>query len=522
MFLSNIALLSCTGHHTPTQDSLSAIRKGKAAVASGDFETAAVYFNTVYTQYQKGESGDSIPEALEYGGNVNALLGNYVKALDFYICAIEAAERNGNDKVYAYCHNNIALLYALFGNYAKASRYLETACEMATQTNDANLLGISATNLVRASSYTGDAMKARKYFQLQQEHPLQDEKRQSYYLLFNQGLIYSAEKDYAKGIECLKEALRHIPHVDRFATLATPVYTELGRIYATSGANDSAAYYLRKVITTEATPENKMTAYKMLAGLPNSDNTVDYQAEYIALSDSVFNRAQFDSMCDKLFILEKTRTDNQTKSLQQWILFLCAVILFILSMLAILIVYHKKLKTVKTLLVSKNQQLIHKNDELELSLTRLSGNGDDPKPEKVTPIQDGNDQPEAKQGQQINLSEERQTELKSLIEQQLADLTNIQNQDYSLALLAEQIGSNTRYVSFVINNVFKKTFKTLLNEYRIRESCRRLTGANEYSQLTIAAIAQSVGYNSVNNFINTFKKVNGVTPSQYRKLADQP
>ena len=74
-------------------------------------------------------------------------------------------------------------------------------------------------------------------------------------------------------------------------------------------------------------------------------------------------------------------------------------------------------------------------------------------------------------------------------------------------------------MSAIINDVFKKNFKTLLNEYRIREVCRRLSDDENYGQLTIAAIANTVGYNSMNNFITVFKRIVGMTPSKYRQLS---
>ena len=76
-----------------------------------------------------------------------------------------------------------------------------------------------------------------------------------------------------------------------------------------------------------------------------------------------------------------------------------------------------------------------------------------------------------------------------------------------------------RSVWVIINDTFQKNFKTLLNESRIREVCRRLSDEDNYGQLTIAAIANEVGYNSMNNFITVFKRITGMTPSKYRQLA---
>ena len=45
-----------------------------------------------------------------------------------------------------------------------------------------------------------------------------------------------------------------------------------------------------------------------------------------------------------------------------------------------------------------------------------------------------------------------------------------------------------------------------------------LTDKNHYGNLTIAAIAEKVGYKSPTSFHQAFKKVYGMTPMEYQKL----
>ena len=61
------------------------------------------------------------------------------------------------------------------------------------------------------------------------------------------------------------------------------------------------------------------------------------------------------------------------------------------------------------------------------------------------------------------------------IVQVMSDSTLICNPDFSLERLAHIVDSNRTYVSLVINNTYNKNFKSLLNEYRIREACKRLS-----------------------------------------------
>ena len=93
--------------------------------------------------------------------------------------------------------------------------------------------------------------------------------------------------------------------------------------------------------------------------------------------------------------------------------------------------------------------------------------------------------------------------------------------DFSLTMLAQLVGSNTKYVSWVINTKYGKNFKTFLNEYRIRTASQMLVDTEKYGNLTIATIAERVGYKSPASFHLAFKKVYGMTPAVYIKLARQ-
>ena len=93
--------------------------------------------------------------------------------------------------------------------------------------------------------------------------------------------------------------------------------------------------------------------------------------------------------------------------------------------------------------------------------------------------------------------------------------------DFSLTRLAQSVGSNTRYVSHVINEVFGSNFQTYVNSVRIREACRRIDDHSTYGNYSTEAIGETVGFNSRSAFATAFKKITGLTPSEYRKISIQ-
>lgn len=116
---------------------------------------------------------------------------------------------------------------------------------------------------------------------------------------------------------------------------------------------------------------------------------------------------------------------------------------------------------------------------------------------------------------------EREKRLKLLgqINEVINDGKSISDPDFSLQKLADAVGSNTKYVSQVINEYYNKNFKTLLNECRLREATRRLADQEHYGNMTIQAIYEEVGYTNAVSFIRAFKRMYGITPSEYQKNA---
>lgn len=116
-----------------------------------------------------------------------------------------------------------------------------------------------------------------------------------------------------------------------------------------------------------------------------------------------------------------------------------------------------------------------------------------------------------------SLEESAKYELKNKIMEVLNEKDVICNPDFCLAQLAEMSGSNSKYVSQVINELFGQNFSSLINFLRIEEACRRMNDKENYGTWTFEAIAQSVGFKSRVTFYNAFKKHIGMLPSEYVK-----
>lgn len=92
------------------------------------------------------------------------------------------------------------------------------------------------------------------------------------------------------------------------------------------------------------------------------------------------------------------------------------------------------------------------------------------------------------------------------------------NPDITLEVLANELNMNPRLLSQVINDSYKKNFKSFILEYRIQESMRILADTR-HSRLTILEILYQVGFNSKSAFNNQFKQYTNLTPLEYRAQA---
>jgi AraC-like DNA-binding protein len=86
--------------------------------------------------------------------------------------------------------------------------------------------------------------------------------------------------------------------------------------------------------------------------------------------------------------------------------------------------------------------------------------------------------------------------------------------DLSLSMLADKIQVHPNYLSQVINEKEGKTFFEYINFLRVEEF-KRLAALPESRQYTIMSLAFECGFNSKSSFNKNFKKLTGLSPSEY-------
>ena len=85
----------------------------------------------------------------------------------------------------------------------------------------------------------------------------------------------------------------------------------------------------------------------------------------------------------------------------------------------------------------------------------------------------------------------------------------------NLHQLSEQLKTNPKYLSQVINQEKKSNFNNYINELRINYLLPKLLKDIEFRNSKLSYIAFSLGYNNLNTFNAAFKKRLGILPSNF-------
>ncbi len=88
--------------------------------------------------------------------------------------------------------------------------------------------------------------------------------------------------------------------------------------------------------------------------------------------------------------------------------------------------------------------------------------------------------------------------------------------ELTLPRLAEKINVGKEVLSQVINRELYLNFNAFLNRYRVEEAKKKLRDPKE-NRFVVLKIAFDVGFNTKSSFNAVFRKMTGMSPSQYRE-----
>ncbi len=127
----------------------------------------------------------------------------------------------------------------------------------------------------------------------------------------------------------------------------------------------------------------------------------------------------------------------------------------------------------------------------------------------------------------ITEKKEKEAAYRSLVNPKLMDemkekILNIivmqkkyKDKNYSAKKLAEDLGTNTRYISAVVNVRFHMNYTSFVNKFRIEEAMTILVD-KRYQNLKMEEVSDMVGFSNRQSFYASFYRLMKMTPRAYR------
>nr|WP_314495542.1 helix-turn-helix domain-containing protein [uncultured Chryseobacterium sp.] len=318
------------------------------------------------------------------------------------------------------------------------------------------------------------------------------------------GISDFRKKKYTKAIENISIALPQLKKINDF-TSASVSYFYIGKAYQEIKKEEVAVSYFVKVdsifqkqqFITPELRENYESLINYYHKIKNPGREL-YYTKQLLIADQILTK-DFQYLSDKIHkeydtkaLLEKQKHLENKNSIG--FLSLIASSVLILILLSIIIYRKKKEKEIQSKYIELGKR-ITKEENSETDPTIVT----EPVKENKTsaPTLVINDILK-----KLNDFEKKRGFIKKGITQQE---------------LAKNFGTNTTYLSQVINEYKGKKFNTYLNELRIMYITQELYHNPKFLDYTIEGLSEKCGISSRQNFSDFFNEINGIRPADFIK-----
>lgn len=237
-----------------------------------------------------------------------------------------------------------------------------------------------------------------------------------------------------------------------------------------------------------------------------------YATKYVKAYDSLTARNR-----EFAVIAPENVVKPNKKSTQISIVKNAAIIVLLISLIGLIVFFKVKQKKQRSKfrnIIRSQLQMISSRSESSPLKTENS----DFSNISVEEVDDRIEGTDKKRNESLMTSETELKLLELLEEFERGDLYN--NKNMSLSFLAAELNTNTKYLSYVINQHKCADVKTYVNRLRINYIIDKLINDEKYRQYKISILADECGFSSHSKFASVFKAVTDFSPSAYIKYLD--
>lgn len=404
-----------------------------------------------------------------------------------------------------------------------AFKYYQRALATGMKNHDDKHTDMASTDVLSMAHVQGGLSQIKDIWQNYLQLP---EDNETWILRRYNKMLYQAfnnveQKRYDEAIKMYDSQLQLID-TTQYSRLIYFTHVEKAKVHAMTGDYRRAIEALKqseRIAVDLEMKDCKLEVYKMLAQfyqqLGDHGSREHYYNQYTQLKDTLTNYQQLASVSEMEFRNELKGMEQEMSEMRQHREVMSVVALtslgFLLALAVLLYLVYRK----NGELTRSNQSLYQKNVEMlraEEEERRMRRQLQD----KDAPVTHTDNDVKYKSS---HLSDEDKEQLLSRIQEVMENTDEIFSPEFSLERLAMLSDSKSKYVSQVINEYYEQNFNNFLNSFRIKEACKRMGDLDNYGNYTIEAISESVGFKSRSTFVTSFKRITGLTPSQYQRMA---
>lgn len=414
------------------------------------------------------------------------------------------------------CINDINLgsIYSLNKDFDEASRLYRRAFNIALQNHYHNHLIVAFVDLIdiffnEKSELQGimPEMKSFPIDSLPSAHPLTPYIRNIYYGLKN---VEHTPIEAIRWFTQAKDSLITVSKGERYAYNSDFM---ISRVFQHEGNLPMAINQLKQMLSDSAmryNPDIESIAYQRISEYYHAANLPDsaqrYKIRYLEMNDSISTAKKMMEVKDlkasherQEFASEITRMTDAQIFGRRILTAICIALVIVVALLTAIAIKNRQLHSRNIELYLRNRELLDLHDSHASAL----------------PVSDVM----AKDNSKLQPDSDFMVDLRKKI-LKVMESEEIFSPSFNSSRLATLCDTNTRYLSTALSEIKEGGFPALLAEMRIHEAMRRLDGSNaSYSNLTIEAVGESIGFKSRSTFSTAFKRITGLTPNEYRRIS---
>lgn len=450
-------------------------------------------------------------------------LNNYPQAFVFFNKGIRICDKYDIKEELPRLYLNIGTIYQCFEDSGKTLKYYEQAFQQAKMHNEERTALIALCSLL---SYKMEAQDFNGVDNSMTEYVFkgncQDTVLLNYTRLFLRGYMEMCMGRLHSASEIFELAVRNSG--DNWETEEMKVSAFIGKAHALMRSHEyeQAAQELSTAVDSLDNVQiqgNLPGLYRLLSkAYASSGNKIcadSIMNLYYKLNYDKFGAKGANALSDYIYEQEQNRHYMQMSNMasrqrQMWIFIIIGTIAMSI-IIALLISLMRKEKRKSQLVRNLYRKIV------------ASVPGEGVMPEILENQADMASERNCFTDKEIEIAEDEEflSELYEVVKKSMASSDKIYELGFTINSLGELIGYQPYMVSKAINIIGHRNFATLLAEYRVAEACRRITD-DIYNQYTIEAIGQSVGFKSRTNFAKVFKKITGLSPTEFKKEHVRP